>query len=106
MKATAKPNTVSNIKPMDGGVAIATLSGGEYVFGDLSSQLTDIINFSHYYTAEGVKVPLSRLCKVYIGNNLILTNDVEGTPDPEPSSDVIVKAVIHFKDGKTQELFP
>jgi len=108
MKAKAKDGTINNIKPMAGGGAIATLTGGQYVFGDLSSQATDIINFDHYYTATGVRVELGKPCKIYIGNNLILTNETEPTdpPDPEPSSDVIVKAVIYFEDGKTQELFP
>jgi len=108
MKAKAKDLTVSNIKPMAGGAAIATLTAGQYVFGDLSSQGTDIINFSHYYTADGVKVELGKPCKVFISTNLIVTNENETTPPPDPdtSSDVIVKAVIYFEDGRTQELFP
>jgi len=108
MKATAKSGTTNNIKPMAGGGAIATLTGGQYVFGDLSTQGTDIINFDHYYTASGVRIELGRPCKVYIGTNLILTNETETTtpPDPEPSNGAIVKAVIYFEDGTTQELFP
>lgn len=87
MKATAKEGTISNIKPMAGGGAIATLTGGQYVFGDLSSQGTDIINFSHYYTATGVKVELGKPCKVYIGTNLIITNETEPTTPPDPNPD-------------------
>jgi hypothetical protein len=108
MKARAKDLTVSNIKPMSGGAAITTLTAGQYVFGDLSTQGTDIINFSHFYTASGVRIELGKPCKVYIGTNLILTNETEPTtpPDPEPSNGAIVKAVIYFEDGTTQELFP
>jgi len=47
MKAKAKDGTTNNIKPITGGGAIATLTGGQYVFGDLSTQGTDIINFDH-----------------------------------------------------------
>lgn len=108
MKAKAKEGTSTNIKPMAGGGAIATLTGGQYVFGDLSSQATDIINFSHYYTATGVRIELGKPCKVYIGSNLIVTNETESTTptDPESTNDAIVKAVIYFEDGTTQELFP
>ena len=87
MKAKAKDLTINNIKPMAGGGAIATLSGGQYVFGDLSSQATDIINFSHFYTASGVKIELGKPCKVYIGTNLILTNETETTTPPDPDPD-------------------
>ena len=107
MKAKAKDGTANNIKPMSGGGAIATLTGGQYVFGDLSSQATDIINFSHYYTASGVKIELGKPCKVYIGTNLTLTNETETTEPPDPpTNDAIVKAVVYFEDGTTQELFP
>lgn len=87
MKGTAKQGTVSNIKPMEGGVAIASLPGGQYVYGDLSPTGSDIINFTHYYKADGTKVELSKPCKVFIGNNLIVTNENEPTTDPETPTD-------------------
>lgn len=86
MKGTAKSGTVSNIKPMQGGGAIASLSNGQYVFGDLSAVGTDIINFSHYYREDGTKVLLPVPCKVTTAN-LILEDVEENTdpiPDPEP----------------------
>jgi len=84
MKAIAKQNTSSNIKPMDGSPQLGVLTGGQYVYGDLSLTGTDIINFEHYYKADGTKVPLGKKCKVFIGNNLVVTNEVEPTPDPTP----------------------
>lgn len=86
MKGTAKNGTVSNIKPMEGGGAIASLLGGQYVFGDLSSLQTDLINFNHYYKADGTKVLLPKPCKVTTAN-LILEDIPEGTPDPTPDPD-------------------
>lgn len=94
MKAIAKVPT--NIKPMSGGEKIDTLGIGEFVFGDYSSQETDIINVNKIYTKDGfVRRTLSVPCKVFIGNNLIVTNETESEtptepeepttdPDPEP----------------------
>lgn len=85
-KGIAKVGTSSNIKPMAGGGAIATLYGGQYVYGDLSSAGTDLIDFVHYYKADGTRVSLGQLCKVTVGN-LVLTDENEPNmpiPDPEP----------------------
>ena len=91
MKGVAKAGTQSNIKPMDGSAQLATLFGGQYVYGEKSVAGTDIINFSHYYKADKTKVPLAKPCKVTTAN-LILSNEIEPpgtepppTPEPEPT---------------------
>lgn len=96
MKGIAKNGTVSNIKPMEGGGAIASLSGGQYVYGDLSPTGSDIINFTHYYKVDGTKVlllygvpPILKQCKVTVAN-LILEDVPEPTTDPEPDPETSI----------------
>src|SRR5690554_6847785 len=96
MKATAKQGTTTNVKPMNGNGEIFTLSNGEYVYGNLSIQKTDIVNVFVIYNSNGtIKKEFSQPYKVFIGNNLIVTNETEPEiptepeepttdPDPEP----------------------
>lgn len=102
MKGMCKPGLIANIKSMSG-AAIPfphTLQGGEYVFGDWNSATpslqTDLINFSHYYTAAGVKTELGTMCKVS-AINLTVTNEAEPVPPPPPP----VPTVPHFKGTLT-----
>ena len=84
MKATAK--TATNLKPMAGGGAIATLPVGGWIYGDKGA--TDIINFTHWYRPTGQKMELGAPCKAFIGTNLVLSDEAEpGTqPDPPPTT--------------------
>jgi len=97
IKGTAKSGTITNIKPMAGGGAIATLTPGQYVYGELSALETDIINFDHYYTADGTLVDLGVLCKVSVGN-LIVTAEQEPGTEPPPSGTL---PVIHYSRTET-----
>lgn len=102
MKGVAK--IITNIKPMAGGVAIAQLQAGDYVFGDYVFGNTDVVNFSHYYKASGAKIELGKLCKAYAAN-LVITNELEPAvtppPDPEPTTDIITRKVeIDTANGK------
>jgi len=111
MKATVKTNKTANLKPMDGSGQLGVLIAGQYVFGELSVQETDIINFNHYYTESGVKIPLSKPCKVFIGDNLIITNEVEDDSPPGPDPEVPpvvyppVSVSFDFTDKKTLTIF-
>jgi hypothetical protein len=87
-KGTARVST--NLKPMAGGVAIAQLPVGGWVYGTKGA--TDLTGFDHFYKANGERVELvkngvSVMCKAYIGTNLTLKEEEEPTnppPDPEP----------------------
>ena len=83
-KGLAKAGTSSNIKRMDNSVILASLKGGDSVYGTLSSQKTDIINFDHFYRADGARWELGAMCKVTV-SNLTLNEEAEpGTPPPPP----------------------
>ncbi len=114
MKGTVKNGVAVNIKPMDGSAQLGVLTGGQYVFAELNVSATDLINFDHYYTELGVRVNLAKPCKVYIGSNILLTNEVEGEvpPPPDPTPIPAFDANVHFEirnsklinvivDGKT-----
>ena len=92
IKGVAKSGTVTNVKPMAGGVAIHQLSGGQYVYGEYSSLQTDIINFDHYYQSNGTIVNLGTLCKCSVGN-LIITQENENpvTPPPSGNDEIIIE---------------
>jgi hypothetical protein len=80
MKGTAK--AITNLKPMAGGVAIAQLPVGGWVFG--AKGLTDLTGFDHFYRANGELVELAKTCKATLGN-LILSNELEtDTPPVDP----------------------
>jgi hypothetical protein len=84
MKGVCKVGMVANIKNISTGVLLHQMTAGEYVYGDLSTALTDLVNFSHYYTAAGVKIELGAVCKVS-KTNLVVTNESEPvTPPPPP----------------------
>jgi len=85
MKGVQKEGTSSNLKPVDGVGPIKTLLAGEWVYGNLSATGSDIIGFTHYYNADGVKIELDEPYKVSV-TNLIKSNEVEptGTPAPTP----------------------
>lgn len=105
MKGTCKPGLVANIKSVSG-LAVPfphQLQAGEYVYGDWNSitpsMQTDLINFSHYYTAQGVKTELGILCKVS-RVNLTVTNEVEpGNPPPPPSGPTLTHTILVYSDG-------
>ena len=101
MKGTVKNGVSVNIKPMDGSLQLGVLTGGQYVFAELNATATDLINFDHYYTELGVRVNLAKPCKVYIGSNIILTNETEVEPDPTPTPIPAINADIHlqYRDG-------
>ena len=111
MKGIAKAGTQSNIKPMDGSAQLATLFGGQYVYGEKSVAGTDIINFSHYYKAYKTKVPLAKPCKVTTAN-LILSNEIEPpgteptpTPEPEPTPDPVEEPIKEFREIEFTQKF-
>ncbi len=103
MKGTVKDGVAVNIKPMDGSAQLGVLTGGQYVFADLNASATDLINFDHYYTELGVRVNLAKPCKVYIGSNILLTNETEGepdpTPDPTPIPEINYDLHLQIRDG-------
>jgi hypothetical protein len=85
-KGTAKAGTQTNIKRMSDGLLKASLLGGEYVYGTLSIQKTDLIDFDHYYKSTGERIELGDLCKCVV-DNLIIKTETEPTdtpPDDEP----------------------
>ena len=88
MKGTVKTGLTVNIKPMDGSAQLGVLTGGQYVFGDLSAAGTDLININYYFKVDGTKVNLTKPCKVFIGSNMIVTNETEpgGEPQPVPAT--------------------
>jgi hypothetical protein len=84
MKGIAK--ALTNIKPMLGGLTIAQLPIGGWVYGDRVP--TDLVNFSHFYRADGTRVELTNsagpvMCKCYIGN-LTLVDEIEPGTIPPP----------------------
>jgi len=87
IKGTAKNGTLTNIKPMAGGTAIYQLTGGQYVYGEYSTLQTDIINFDHYYGADGVLHALGVLCKCSVGNLTVIAEQEPGT-QPPPAGDI------------------
>lgn len=103
MKGTVKNGVTVNIKPMDGSAQLGVLTGGQYVFAELNPSATDLINFNHYYEVNGLRVNLSKPCKVYIGTNIILSNETEGEvpPPPPPTPIPAINADIHlqYRDG-------
>src|SRR5688572_18139750 len=101
MKGTVKDGVTSNIKPMDGSAQLGVLTGGQYVFADLNASATDLINFNHYYTVDGLKVILAKPCKVYIGTNILLSNEVESEVPPPPPTVPSVNFDLHVqvRDG-------
>lgn len=112
MKGTQKQGLSSNVKPMAGGVAIAQLKSGDYVYGDVSSTGSDLINFTHFYRADGTLFELGTPCKVTV-TNLVMVNEAEpGTPpvpDPTPTptpAAAIDHIVVYFQDGTTQTFVP
>lgn len=85
-KGTAKAGTSSNIKRTIDSAIVGHLSDGAFVFGDLSSAKTDIVNFDHCYTAAGQRVELGAACKVSVGNLTLTTADEPtSTPSPTPA---------------------
>jgi GH25 family lysozyme M1 (1,4-beta-N-acetylmuramidase) len=85
MKGKVKVGTIVNIKNMAGGSApVAVMQANDFVYGTDSP--TDIINFSHYYLANGTKVELSAVCKAS-KTNLIVTNEAEPTIPVDPPVD-------------------
>lgn len=88
-KGVAKTGTISNIKTMVSGVQTGiAMKGGDYVYGTLSPTGSDIINFDHFYRADGSMVSLlqfGQLCKVTTAS-MVLSSEVEPTPPPPPPS--------------------
>lgn len=111
MKATVKPSAGANLKPTDGIGQVISLTGGMYVFGDLNTAKTDVINIMGYYTASGIKTILSKPHKVFVGSNLVVTDEVEPNPndDPDPTPAPIVYPPVSysfdFNDPKTLTIF-
>jgi len=110
----------ANIKAMDGSIIpTTTMQPGDYVFGDWSVTKSDIINFTHFYRADGTLVPLieGKLFKVSVSfSNMTITNETEQqTPPPSPAPDPagvkrIVDSVITYEteagEIKTVRLVP
>lgn len=82
-----------------------TMRPGDYVYGNLNTTVppTDIMNFTHFYRADGSKFELPIECKASVSNSgvptMTLTNEAEpGTPPPpQPNGEFTVTMV--FKDG-------
>ncbi len=103
-----KANVFTNIKPMAGGAAIMGLQPGDWAFGDLSTTGSDLINFDHFYRANGARVELDQMCKATAAN-LTITNESEGTtpppdptPDPTPDPIVLTHIIEVFSDGSIE----
>jgi len=104
-KGTQKLNTApTNIKPMDGRPTIAGLQPGWYVYGNLSTTGTDIVDVTAYYKGnEMAKVTLSTPCKLSIGN--LTVTDVSAPPPPPPVGEPKPpkKVTVINDDGSTYE---
>ena len=76
----------TNIKPMAGGGAIATLPPGGWVYGNMSNPPTDMIDIVAWYRPTGERMALVSPCKA-TASNLTITNDPGegGTPPPNPT---------------------
>ena len=85
-KGVAKAKT--NIKTMATGLLKTYIGVGEtynyYVYGQLNSAETDLINFDHYYTASGSVIQLGELCKCVVQNMMVSTENEPITPPVEP----------------------
>lgn len=114
-KGIAKPGSESNIKPMAGGAEIAKLLGGQYVYGTLSAAKTDLMNFSHYYRADGTRVVLGKPCKVTTANLLPLIDEadpflptdppVDPEPEPNPDPEPIEEPVLEYREVEFTQKF-
>lgn len=98
----------SNIKSMDGTANPTdgagkpyTMQIGDYAFGDLSATQSDLINFDHFYLANGQRVELKKMCKA-TATNMKITNETEPTtppnPDPQPPTDPESVKTILYSD--------
>lgn len=88
-KGTAK--AITNLKPLDGGAAIAQLPIGGWVYGDKGT--TDLTGFTHYYLANGTRKELIKNglpcpCKATLSNLTLVFDVVEpGIEPPPPTTD-------------------
>jgi lysozyme len=73
----------TNIKTAAGVVKVS-LTAGMYVWGKLSSSGTDLIDFDHYYQANGTRVELGELCKCTRENMTVTTGTEPGAVTPPP----------------------
>jgi GH25 family lysozyme M1 (1,4-beta-N-acetylmuramidase) len=100
MKGTALISGI-NVKPMTGGVTATQLAVGEVVYGDLSSQESDLINITKVFQSDGVTVrmELPMACKVSIGDWLSVTVGEEPDTTPPPA-DVpsVMEGTFTFED--------
>jgi hypothetical protein len=92
MKGTGKTGTTTNVKNMTTSAIVATIGAGDYVYGTPNAAVpTDLINFDHFYRASGQRVDLGAMCKC-VTLNLVLSNDLEAPPPPDPTGNVTLKS--------------
>ncbi len=75
----------ANVKTMDGSPASGLrMEVGDYAFGDVSPTKTDLINFDHFYRANGTLVNLGKPSKATAAN-MNITNESETPTPPDPN---------------------
>jgi hypothetical protein len=101
MKGTA--HTITNVKPMAGGVTNYQLQVGDYVYGAVGT--TDLMGFTHLYRKNGTIQELGTPHKAWSGG-LTLTNETEPAtpppvdpPPPLPTADVDVRVNVSPSTG-------
>jgi lysozyme len=100
-KGVAK--AVTNLKSMTGvpGGALASLPIGGWVYGDLSTTGTDLINITEWYRPTGEKLTLSVKCKASVAG-LIVTSVTEPPPVIPPVTTAVIRRIIDIDttDGR------
>jgi len=111
MKGLARAGTISNVKNLTTIAILAQMKSGDSVYGSLSVQGTDLLNFDHFYRADGSRWDLGAMCKVTV-SNLTLSNDPEPGPTPvpvpvpTPTPISIDHIIVYMSDGTTQTFIP
>jgi hypothetical protein len=120
MRGTVNRNVTRslNVRQADGTVIAAlrydfTLNKGDVVYGEVKAD--NRIYFSKFYSANGHVQNLGSVCSAVVKEGSTAWMDLAdvqepGTepppPPPPPVEKKIVKAVLHFDDNSTTELFP